>query len=389
MSGEKISGNVIRIAYVLRAEERGGVEEHVLSIVKSIDRDRFKPYVVASIKLLELMGDELVSAGADILPLKIAGFSDLKGMHIFYHFLRQNHIDIVNTHMFITSLYYSPIAWLAQVPVLLETSHGVEKWRLSKGFLKRHSFIIDRIVSFLQSRILAVSHACRNDLIKIKKIPAKKITVVQNGRDLKSFTPLPPERRHDLRERWGLRDDELVFGVMARLDFQKGHAYLFEAVRLVLQRRHDFKVLIIGDGFLRDHLMCQMFDLNIENHVLFTGFQSDIQGYHGILDVNILPSLYEGLPLGLIEASAMGCPVIATRVDGTPEVIMDGHTGILVPPNDPQGLADAMMYAMEHREDMVQMGRNGRKFVLQNFSIERQICETEALYSELMPSCRF
>jgi len=388
MSAEKISGNVIRIAYVLRAEERGGVEEHVLSIVKSIDCDRFKPYVVASVKLLELMGEELASAGADILPLKITGFADLKGMRAFYRFLRQNHIDIVNTHMFIASLYYSPIAWLAQVPVLLETSHGVEKWRLSKGFLKRHSFIVDRMVSCLQSRILAVSHACRNDLIKIKKIPAKKITVVQNGRDLKSFTPLAPERRHDLRKRWGLRDDDFVFGVMARLDFQKGHDYLFEAVRFVLQRRQDFKLLIIGDGVLRDQLMRRMFDLSIQDHVLFTGFQSDIQGYHGILDVNILPSLYEGLPLGLIEASAMECPVIATHVDGTPEVILDGQTGILVPPHDPQSLADAMLYALEHKEKLIQMGKNGRKFVKKHFNLERQIVETEALYCQLARSCR-
>lgn len=374
----------IKIAYIVRSEEHGGVEEHVLSLVKNINRNVFKPFIVGSDKLLHLLRDDLADLDVVTMPIMIANAFDYGGMIAFFRFLRTHGIDIVNTHMFITSLHYTPIAWLARVPVLLETSHGVEKWRLSKGFWKRQSFVVDRLVTLLQTRVLAVSGACRDDLKAIKKIPGDKISVILNGRDLREFTDLPAARRRELRQRWGLGEDEFVFGVMARLDFQKGHGDLLEAVRMLLESRGDFKVLVVGDGALRGELESRARHLGLDRHVIFTGFQSDIRGYHGILDVDILPSHYEGLPLGLIEASAMARPVIATRVDGTPEVVVDGETGLLVAPRDPRMLANAMGYALAHREEMEAMGVKGRAFVQRRFPLGRQVRETEALYLELM-----
>jgi len=385
LSGDNSDGfSKIRIAYVLCAEERGGVEEHVLSIVRQIDRSRFLPFVVAPPKLLELFGKDLTETETTVLPLKLNGFFDVTGRLNFISFLRKNRIKIVNTHMFIASISFSPLARLAGVPVLLETSHGVEKWRLEKGVIKRNSFIIDRFYSMMQSRILAVSHACREDLVNIKGIPREKISVVQNGRDLSSFTPLPTERRLALRAQYGLTEGDFVFGVMARLDFQKGHIYLFEAVRQLIARRTDFKLLVIGDGVLRDELRHKVLESEIQSQVIFTGFQRDLPGYQAILDVHVLPSLFEGLPLGLIEASAMERPVIATSVDGTPEVIIDGKTGILVPPRDPEKLAQAMEYALNNKSEMVAMGKRGRIYVLEHFTLDRQINETESLYESLI-----
>ena len=374
----------IRIVYVLCAEERGGVEEHVLSLVRCIDRSRFLPFVVAPPKLIELFGKDLTDTETTVIPLKLNGLFDITGRLSFISFLRKHRIQIVNTHMFIASISYSPLARLAGVPVLIETSHGVEKWRLEKGFIKRNSFVIDRLVSVLQTKILAVSHACCNDLVRIKGIPREKIVVVQNGRDLSNFSPISLERRKTLRTMYGLSDDDYLFGVMARLDFQKGHAFLFEAVRQLLQKRTDFKLLVIGDGTLREELKQKVLELGIDSHVIFTGFQKDLPGYHGILDVHVLPSLFEGLPLGLIEASAMERPVIATDVDGSPEAIINGETGLLVPPRNPGKLAEAMAYALEHKIEMTDMGKRGRKFALQHFTLERQVRETEELYSSLI-----
>lgn len=385
MSGDSNgSMDKIRIVYVLCADERGGVEEHVLSLVKHIDRKRFLPFVVAPPKLIELFGKDLTDTETTVIPLKLNGLFDITGRLNFISFLRKNRIHIVNTHMFIASIHFSPLARLAGVPILIETSHGVEKWRLEKGFIKRNSFVIDRLVSMLQTKILAVSNACCKDLINIKKIPPEKITVIQNGRDLSTFVPLPADRRSVLRTQYGLALDEFVFGVMARLDFQKGHTYLFEAVGLLLRERNDFKVLVIGDGLLREALASQVRELGIETNVTFTGFQRDIPGHHAIVDVSILPSLFEGLPLGLIEASAMERPIIATQVDGTPEVVIQGETGILVPPRNPSELAAAMLYALEHKEEMRAMGRRGRQLALKHFTLERQVRETEALYEALV-----
>jgi len=360
------------------------VEEHVLSLVREIDRSRYLPFVVAPPKLIALFGKDLTETKTTIFPMKLTGLLDINGRLNFISFLRKNRIQIVNTHMFIASISFSPLARLAGVPVLIETSHGVEKWRLDKGLIKRNSFIVDRLSSLLQSSILAVSHACCEDLVNIKGINRKKIVVVQNGRDLSSFSPVSPGRRLALRTQYGLTERDFVFGVMARLDFQKGHVYLFEAVRHLIARRTDFKLLVIGDGVLKDELKKKVLESGIHPQVIFTGFQRDLPGYQAILDVHVLPSLFEGLPLGLIEASAMERPVIATSVDGTPEVIIDGKTGILVPPRDPEKLSQAMEYALNNKGEMVEMGKRGRSYVLEHFTLERQINETEALYESLI-----
>jgi glycosyltransferase involved in cell wall biosynthesis len=374
----------INIAYVLGSEERGGVEEHVLSLVKSVNTSEFRIFVVASPGLIEAFGKDLSETSARVVPIKIRNVFDFSSMKIFHDFLRDNRIDIVNTHMFIASFYYSPVARLANVPILIETSHGVEKWRLEKGFIKRKSFLIDRIYSYLQNRIIAVSRACKNDLISIKGISPEKISVVQNGRNLDDFKPLTAEKRDQLRKQYELTAGDYIFGVMARLDFQKGHKYLFNAVKILSEKRKGFKVMVVGDGILRNDLQCMVKDLGIERFVIFAGFQKDLPGYHGMMDVNILPSLYEGLPLGLIEASAMEIPVIATDVDGTTEVIVDKKTGILVPPKDSASLAGAMLYALDNKDVMRGMGKAGREYVLKQFSLERQIQETELLYKQLM-----
>ena len=370
----------IRIAYVLRTEMRAGVEEHVLSLIQRLNPDRFQTYLVAPPNLIDAFGDDLTATNAVLFPLKLKNYLDVKGMLNFMLFLRRSKIHIVNTHMFFTSFYYSPFARLAGVPVLIETSHGVEKWRLGKGFMKRHSFIIDRSLAMLQTKILAVSHACKRDLVTIKKITADRIVVVQNGRDLETFSPVLFSKLRELRRQFFIKNEDYVFGVLARLDFQKGHKYFFDAVHLLAGKRNDFKVLVVGDGSLREELEKQVSALGIQDMVVFTGFQSNISGFLGIMDVMVLPSLYEGLPLGVIEASAMEKPVIATAVDGTPEVVVNNETGLLVPPKDPPSLFSAMMYAIDHKDKMREMGRKGRQFVMKHFTLDRQIRETERIY---------
>ena len=373
----------IRIAYILPTEVRGGVEEHVLSLVKKIDRSRFHPYIVAPASLLASLQADLEMDQAEMIPLRIASLHDWQEMTRFYRFLRENRIHLVNTHMFIATFYYAPIARLAGVPVVLETTHLMEKWRLGKGFLHRNSFLIDRMFYHLLDKALAVSHACKRDLIQMKGIPSDKVVVVQNGRDLDAFDPRRQDRRSELRAIYSYQPDECVFGVFARLNHQKGHKYLLNAVKSLKSSGVIAKVIFVGDGELHDSLVAQCRELGIEDQIVFAGFQKDMPGFLSMVDVMVLPSLYEGLPLCAIEALSMEKPVIATEVDGTPEVIIHNKTGLLVGAEDYKGLADALRFALNHREAMVTMGKNGRTFVLEHFSLHRQVSQTEAVYEAL------
>lgn len=373
----------IRIAYILPTEVRGGVEEHVLSLVKGIDKSKFQPFIVAPASLLQSLQPDLEPGEAEVLPLRICGLGDWGEMARFYRFLKQQRIHLVNTHMFIATFYYAPVARLAGVSVVLETTHLMEKWRLGKGFLRRNSFLIDRGFYTLLDKALAVSHACKRDLVRMKGISPDKVVVVQNGRDLANFHPDNTSRREGLRSSYGYAADDFVFGVFARLNHQKGHKYLLTAVKILKDRGIQAKVILVGDGELKDPLMAQCSELEIGDQIVFAGFQKDMPGFLSLVDVMVLPSLYEGLPLCVIEALAMEKPVIATAVDGTPEIVIPDKTGLLVEAEDTEGLADAIAFALENREAMRQMGKNGRAFVLDHFSLQRQVNETETLYEDL------
>jgi glycosyltransferase involved in cell wall biosynthesis len=379
----------IRIAYVLATEVRAGVEEHVLSLLAHLNRDRFQPFLVAPPCLVEAFGEDLSELDVTTLPLRVGGLADIKGRVCFWRFLRKHKIDIVNTHMFLASFRFTPLAVLARVPVRLETCHLIEKWRLEKGWIKRNSFFIDRWFSKMQTAILAVSHACKRELISIKGSRPENIVVIQNGRGLDMFDPRRSgDARQRLRKLYGFSDDELVFGVMARLELQKGHEYLLEAVAKIVDRRQDFRILLVGEGARREELQSMATRLGIANRVVFAGFQSDVVGHYVAMDVMVLPSLYEGLPLCVIEAMAMEKPVIATEVDGTPEVVRHKVNGMLVPSRNAGALSEAIEYTLDHRAEVLAMGREGRKWVTEKFSLARQVKETEELYERLAAASR-
>jgi glycosyltransferase involved in cell wall biosynthesis len=375
---------MIRICYVLATEVRAGVEEHVLSLVKCLDRGKFQVFVVAPPGLVDAFGKDLTDLDVTVLPLAIRGLTDMANRLRFWRFLQKARIDIVNTHMFQASLKFMPLAALARVPIRIETAHGIEQWRLDKGWIKRHSFIVDKWFSKLLTQVLAVSHGCKRDLVRIKGIPAERISVVHNGRDVTAFDPLcGREARQRVRQRYGIAGDELVFGVMARLEPQKGHAFLLEAVARIAARRQDFRVLLVGDGAKRTELQSLAARLGIGPRVIFAGFQSDVVGHYAAMDVKVLPSLWEGLPLCLIEAMAMEKPVIATEIEGTTEVVQHKRNGLLVPPRNAQALSEALVYALDHQAELQAIGRAGCEWARERFSLARQVRETEELYERL------
>jgi len=371
----------IKIAYFVISEVRAGVEEHILDLMLRLDKRRFEISLICPPKLVAAFQDELKTLSFNVHEIKVRGYRDLKSLFKLFYIFRQEKFDIVHSHMFRSSFICTPVAKLAGIPIIIETDHGREAWR--KGIIKG-SYFIDRFIAGLTTKIISVSEACEKYLLGEKRIPKEKVIVIQNGRDLSIYNPVIPVNLVSLRQELGVEDGCTVFGVVGRLEDQKGHIYLLEAIPKVMKTSKNFKILIIGDGSLREKLESRAKELGIKDQLIFTGFRSDIPKLLRVVDVFILPSLFEGLPLVAIEASAMGKPVIATAVDGTPEVIIDGKTGILVPPGDPESLSKAMLYLLYNPSQCALLGQNGRDYVNQYFSIERQIQETEEVYYSCM-----
>ena len=170
---------------------------------------------------------------------------------------------------------------------------------------------------------------------------------------------------------------------MARLDDQKGHRHLIDALAILAPRRPNLVTLLAGEGPLEQSLRAQCAALGLDHRVRFLGYRRDVPELLEAADIVVLPSLYEGLPLVAIEALAAGRPMVATEVDGTPEVVIHEKTGLLAPPANPAALAAAIERLLDNPALASRLASEGRKFVGENFALQRQIEQTVALYSEL------
>ena len=365
----------IDLAYFMNTVARAGVEEHVLTLLQGLPRQYFRPHLICP----PALGDQLKGdLPPDVTywslkweqPWELAPALQLAGL------LRRQRIVILHSHMFQASWLASPLGWLCRVPIIIETSHGREAWR--QGWLKGR-FVIDRIVGHTVDRYIAVSQATAKYLSEQKGLPARKITVIRSAADL---TPYDPDRPapEGLKRNLGFAEDDPVLLVSGRLEAQKGHQVLIEAMPAVRARFPRVRLVCLSDGSLRAELEKRTRELGLEEAVRFVGRQPTVTDWLALADVTVLPSFFEGLPLAAIESLAAGKPMVATAVDGTPEVILHGETGLTVPPGDRAALARAICRLLANPELRRQMGRAGRKLVLEQYSREKLLRDTTDLY---------
>lgn len=368
-----------RILFFLNSGVHGGVEEVVLSLLKHLPRDRFEPYLAAPPSLLEAFAKPLEPLNVTTLPIELRSWRQWREIRLLFAYLRRHRIEIVNSHLFYATCFAAPIARLAGVPCVVETTHGPESWRSS--WWKKGCFV-DRCVELFVSVNIAVSEANRKYLERTKRYPVRKLRVVPNGRDLSQYTEAPEEHVRQLRRHLGIEANNKVAVVIGRLEEQKGHRYLIDALPDVTAERPDFRVVFVGEGSLRRKLQDRVTALGLECNVIFAGHRADVALFYALADFVILPSLYEGMPLVAIEAAAAGRALIATAADGTTEVVVPGVTGVLVPKQSVEALTEAIHDLLDNPLKAQALGRAARRRAETLFSVERQVEETGRLFEE-------
>jgi glycosyltransferase involved in cell wall biosynthesis len=226
-------------------------------------------------------------------------------------------------------------------------------------------------------KIICVSEATKKFSVEKRGISAAKLITIPYGVDLAKYRlDKNSKKKTDL----ALKANDIVVGTVARLHPQKGHQYLITAAAEVVERYPNVRFVFVGDGILRAELERLVDNLKLKDKILFLGFRHDVDELLHTFDIFVLPSLYEGLPNVVLEAMACGKPVIATAVDGSPEAITDGVSGILVPPKDSDALSKAILHLLENKKMRVEMGKKSRKKVTDYFSLEKQMQQFQILY---------
>jgi glycosyltransferase involved in cell wall biosynthesis len=372
----------VRLLSVVPTLMCGGTETQVMALCRSLDGTRFD-LEFACLRRLGPFVKEIDDRHLPLAEYRLASFYSVMAlrqqMRFARHVVRQG-IDIVHAYNFYGNVFAVPPARLARAPVVVASIRDLGPYLTP--LQKR----VQRHVCRLADCVVVNADAVRTWLVG-EGYDAERIVVIRNGVDLTRFRePSQPDR---VRREFELPPGVPLVAVVSRLNRLKGLEQFLEAAAVVGRRSTEARFMVIGeapphDREYLDELKRLAARLGIGDRVIFTGLRSDVPALLAGVDVAVMPSLNEALSNALLESMAAGAPVVATRVGGTPEALVDGETGLLVPPGDIASLAGAVTNLLEAPALAMRLGRAARQSIADRFSVERMAETTERLYSELL-----
>lgn len=349
--------------------DSGGVEEVILTYTKLLDKSKYNITVACLVS--GIVSNEIASIdGVNVIHIDTK--SRIKRFFEFWKVARDTKANIVHNH----ACWYGLIVGFLVGAKRVETVHNIYQW-----FIKRER-IQYGLYCLLVNKIITVSEYVKTyTLENFPLMKQKKFIVIHNGIDLNKFQK--DYNQSELRKRFSITSDEIVVGFVGRLTEQKGVEYLIEAAHRISPIAKNIKFIIVGDGELKDKLEKQVRKYALTN-TMFVGFQRDVSRYLNLFDIFVLPSLWEGLPVSVLEAFASEKPVVATKVSGTPEVVRDGINGYLVEPKNIEQLTEKILLLANNPTLMKEFGKKGKELILSEFTANAMVSKTEKVYSEIL-----
>jgi glycosyltransferase involved in cell wall biosynthesis len=351
----------------------GGAEEMVLNLVRHLP-SRFEP-VVCCINQTGPIGEEIRRTGTQVAVLGLTpGLRHPWHVRGIRQYLRETKPAIVHTFLLTASLYGRLAAMLEHVPIVIGTEVNIYERK------RPHHVLAERMLMAGTDRVIVSANSVRDFYVDQVHADPRKIDVVYNAVD---WTSIQPSRSRDqMRASLGLNRGANVAGIIARLTEQKGHRFLFQA--MTTPALAELQLIVVGDGDLRAALEAEAQALGIAPRVRFLGARRDLGDLLAAMDVFVMPSLWEGLPLSMILAMGAALPIVATAVAGIPEIVADGVTGWLVPAGNSLALATAVADVFANRGRAAAIGEAARVSVLPRFGVDGYVNSVVGLYDRLL-----
>lgn len=369
----------IVLAELAGSAQYGGGERYLELLFAGLDRTRYRPMLICpeSGPFVEVMQTRDV-------PTTVVHLSPLVNLAALFRLTRLlacARVTVLQTHGARSNVYGRLAGRLARVPVVISTVHNSLR-DYEVGVVRKSVYeLAFNWTNSLADRIICVSESLRNDLLTSHSAMGGRTLVVRNG--ISSTELLATHGGKKIRAEFHIGHGPLVVTV-GRLTEPKGHQYLIQALPNLLCRWPDLRCLIVGDGALMERLTHLVATLGLERVCLFAGKRNDIQDILGAADMVVLPSVSEGFPFVLLEAMAASRAVVATQVNGVPELIEDRVTGRLVPPRDSAALARAIQELLENPMARKAMAQNGHQRVRERFTAERMVRETVSVFESAL-----
>ncbi len=369
-----------RVLWLIRGLGPGGAEKLLVASLPYLNRDIFDYRVAYFLRSRNHLVQEIERERIPVLCLDTESPYDLRVFHRLVRLLRDQRTDILHIFSPYPGVVGRLAARFAGVKAVVYTEHSP---------LEKHNAVVrlGNVLTYpLNDATIAVSQAVMRSLSERQILCRGTFQVIHNGTNLSAIrsSGADPDQ---VKRSLGINPRHSVVGNVANLRPAKGHGHLLEAARVVLDQFPEVTFVVVGrekvDGYLRK-LEDQAERLGIRDRVIFTGFRYDVNRLMTAFDVLVLPSLWEGFGMVLLEAMALGKPVIGTRVGGIPEVIEDGVNGYLVEPGSPQQLAQKLLGLLRDQRLRSQMGQKGLQRVQERFDIKNNVRTVEQVYASVL-----
>ncbi|MEC9489297.1 MAG: glycosyltransferase family 4 protein [Halanaerobium sp.] len=380
-----------KVLHIITRMINGGADENTLFTVNGLARDNYQVALLVGEeherKMMQRLEDDvqlyiLASLVRDISPV-----NDLRALLFIYRLIKKEKYEIVHTHTAKAGVLGRVAARMAGVPAIIHTIHGTtfpDTISFPQRFIYKN---LERFCGWFTDFFITVGEDMQEKYLQAGIGSPDRYQTVYSGMELAKFNHaagLPPARVSSLKEELGIAPEEIVVGNVARLEARKGQKFYFQVAARVCEEVGNVRFLVVGDGADREKLQQQAGELGLEDRVVFTGYRDDVEDIFAIIDIKILTSLWEGLPRVLIQAAAVGRPVVTFAVDGVHEIVREGYNGYIVPIRDVGAMAERVIRLVQDRDLREKMGRQARQLVGDRWTIKRMVTDTGLIYQGML-----
>ncbi|NCS36437.1 MAG: glycosyltransferase family 4 protein [Microcystis aeruginosa G11-01] len=370
----------MQVLHLIDDASLGGGQMHVLLLSKYLHREKIE--VAIATEATGWLVEQAQILEIQTYPIAISNKIRWQSFGNIYKLLKSQKFDIIHTHGGTAGFWGRLVAAsLQNKPKIIHTYHGLHylnttQTKSPQQTIKTAIFQkIDQLLLRITDQIICVCHSDYQKAIAAKVASPQKTSIVYNGIEIDRYST--PLNKETARKVFNMPPTDFIFGNVGRLHEQKGHKYLLQSFAKVANRS---KLLIIGDGDLKDELIKLADDLQINDRVSFLGARSDVYEFLSAIDVFVMPSLWEGQPIALLEALAIGKPCLASFIDGIPEIITDGINGYLVKPKNVEGLTKAMEVMINNPDILQEFSNCGTSRITDKFLAEHMAKAIESIY---------
>ena len=369
----------IKILETIRQGQVGGGETHVLDLVRKLDKDLFEVEVLSFTD--GPMVDTLNSLGINTYVIKTEKPFDISIWSTVSEFVLNGGYDIIHAHGTRAASNIFRAAEKLNIPMIY-TVHGWSFHKTQNYFVRRLRELSESFLTNKAKTTIVVSESNKAD--GVNKFGLKRAQVIYYGIDDVKFDP--EENYKDIRAEFGISKDKTLVGYLVRITEQKDPFTMIKAIKKVSETNKNIMFLMVGNGDLLEATKKMALDLGVTDQIVFSSFRSDMPDILKAIDIHCLPSLWEGMPIGLLEAMAMGKACIASAVDGTIELVDDGVSGILINIKDPEMLASKILELHNDSNKRKLLGNNAINLIRDKFSLNKMVENIENVYLKIVVS---